>query len=174
MTRKTTSYARRIARHGKREHISAVAQTLMRVLPYNEALEFAGLRIEASPRALHMKTKTRESLERLRVGTAGVKDFDDLAHDLAVAGFRRPSIKGGADEKETLWLIFVDANKAIDSCRRRYLKWHKFELLDAEYADLVAGVDAYEIIFDASSPAQMQEAEDAYFRWVQMNRKKAA
>jgi len=50
--------------------------------------------------------------------------------------------------------------------RKRYTRWEKFELLASEDQALLDAVDAWEVIYDASSPTQMHAARAAYVRWA--------
>lgn len=172
--RKTSTYARKRAHTTPPKGAAVLMQTMVRALPHTESLEFGNLRIEAGPSAERAKTEVCGALDRLQAGTGSIKDFDDLAHEIAIVGIRSWEIGGTDDARANLKKIFDDACAALDACRKRYLRWQKFELLRTESAALQDGIDAWEVIFDASSPEQMHSASATYVRWSKLSKRKAA
>lgn len=172
--KKTTSFSRKRRHCSKVDGAVILIQTLVRALPHTEALEFGNLRIESGPAAERYKEEVRAALERLRVGTASVKDFDDLIHEIAIVGIRGFEFGGGDADKAGLNQIYESACAALDACKKRYQRWGKFDLLASEYLKLQDAIEAWEVIYDASSPEQMNAASAAFVRWAKMNKRVAA
>ena len=94
---------------------------------------------------------------RLRLGQSPANDDDDfkiMAHAIGVACIRAWQIAGDTSDMLPPLYAAEAANKRI---RTRYLKWHKWDLLPLDATALFYGLEVYETIVLASSPAQMKD-----------------
>lgn len=118
----------------------------------------AGLRLLAQARPhdsgvlVSQHIKLRNAFDRLCAGEADTDDFDNVAMSLNIAKIRAYQIH------QDLANVVVAAQIALGGVQQRYIKWQKWQVLDAERADILAGIEAYEQIADASSPLQMRNA----------------
>ena len=152
MSKKTTAYARKLARRG------LTAPTFEQFHDHHHRRLTAGLQLldDARPFDAGDTTdshiKTRAAFDRLCDSTADEDDFDRVAIAINLAKVRALEI----DPK--LADLLEVAQDAMTAIRKRQERWGKWDVLDAERASVLHALDANEAIVDASSPLQMRRA----------------
>ena len=152
MSKKTTAYARKLARRG------LTAPTFEQFHDHHHRRLTAGLQLldDARPFDAGDTTdshiKTRAAFDRLCDSTADEDDFDRVAIAINLAKVRALEI----DPK--LADLLEVAQDAMTAIRKRQERWGKWDVLDAERASVLHALDANEAIVDASSPLQMRMA----------------
>ena len=152
MSKKTTAYARKLARRG------LTAPTFEQFHDHHHRRLTAGLQLldDARPFDAGDTTdshiKTRAAFDRLCDSTADDDDFDRVAIAINLAKVRALEI----DPK--LADLLEVAQDAMTAIRKRQERWGKWDVLDAERASVLLALDASEAIVDASSPLQMRRA----------------
>ena len=152
MSKKTTAYARKLARRG------LTAPTFEQFHDHHHRRLTAGLQLldDARPFDAGDTTdshiKTRAAFDRLCDSTADDDDFDRVAIAITLAKVRALEI----DPK--LADLLEVAQDAMTAIRKRQERWGKWDVLDAERASVLHALDANEAIVDASSPLQMRRA----------------
>lgn len=164
--KKTTTYARRLARKGGGQYNSAeFYNTIQRCQPYTtETLPGSWITQGTQVAADKALVRVRMALQRLKSGDTprqDTHDFDVLGHAFGVATIRAEEIAGGdANTNPLLPAIYAGASalrRALDR-RHRVGTWG----VDgpADNVELAVAVNVYEIILQSSSPAQMSAAAD--------------
>ena len=99
----------------------------------------------------------RQAFESIKAGHASHdgRDFDILCHALGVAWLRAIEIAGADDFDNPMLPIIQAANTAMERARARFLKLGKWGFDGPALDEVDAGVELYETILQASSPAQM-------------------
>ena len=152
MSKKTTAYARKLARRG------LAAPTFEQFYDHHHRRLTAGLQLldDARPFDAGDTTdshiKTRAAFDRLCDSTADNDDFDRVAIAINLAKVRALEI----DPK--LADVLEVAQESMTALRKRQERWGKWDVLDAERASVLHALDANEAIVDASSPLQMRRA----------------
>lgn len=124
----------------------------------------AGLRLLAQARPhdsgvlVSQHIKLRNAFDRLCAGEADTDDFDNVAMSLNIAKIRAYQIHQDLAE------VVAAAQIAVGAVQQRYIKWQKWQVLDAERQPIADGISAYEQIADASSPLQMRNALNVVMR----------
>lgn len=151
--RKTTAYARKLrAKGGPHIAIDAHDQIMNLVRPF-EPGEKSGSHI-----------KTRMAFDALRSGKGSMNDFFDVSTTMGVLFWRAVEIDSSLAE------IMKRGCTAMQACWGRFNSIGKFGFTGPEMADVVAALDASEVITDASSPRQLIEAAHAAARHGQLFR----
>ena len=152
MSKKTTAYARKLARRG------LTAPTFEQFHDHHHRRLTAGLQLldDARPFDAGDTTdshiKTRAAFDRLCDSTADDDDFDRVAIAINLAKVRALEI-----DPQLADLLEV-AQDAMTAIRKRQERWGKWDVLDAEQDSVLHALDANEAIVDASSPLQMRRA----------------
>ena len=152
MSKKTTAYARKLARRG------LTAPTFEQFHDHHHRRLTAGLQLldDARPFDAGDTTdshiKTRAAFDRLCDSTADEDDFDRVAIAINLAKVRALEI----DPK--LADVLEVAQESMTALRKRQERWGKWDVLPAERASVLYALDANEAIVDASSPLQMRRA----------------
>lgn len=152
MSKKTTAYARKLARRG------LTAPTFEQFHDHHHRRLTAGLQLldDARPFDAGDTTdshiKTRAAFDRLCDSTADEDDFDRVAIAINLAKVRALEI----DPK--LADLLEVAQDAMTAIRKRQERWGKWDVLDAEQDSVLDALHANEAIVDASSPLQMRRA----------------
>lgn len=152
MSKKTTAYARKMARQG------LTAPTFEQFHDYHHRRLTAGLQLldDARPFDAGDTTdshiKTRAAFDRLCDSTADDDDFNRVAIAINLAKVRALEI----DPK--LADLLEVAQDAMTAIRKRQERWGKWDVLDAEQDSVLDALHANEAIVDASSPLQMRRA----------------
>ena len=152
MSKKTTAYARKLARRG------LTAPTFEQFYKHHSRRLTAGLQLldDARPFDAGDTTdshiKTRAAFDRLCDSTADEDDFDRVAIAINLAKVRALEI----DPK--LADLLEVAQDAMTAIRKRQERWGKWDVLDAEQDSVLDALHANEAIVDASSPLQMRRA----------------
>ena len=152
MSKKTTAYARKLARLG------LTAPTFEQFHDHHHRRLTAGLQLldDARPFDAGDTTdshiKTRAAFDRLCDSTADEDDFDRVAIAINLAKVRALEI----DPK--LADLLEVAQDAMTAIRKRQERWGKWDVLDAEQDSVLDALHANEAIVDASSPLQMRRA----------------
>lgn len=152
MSKKTTAYARKLARRG------LTAPTFEQFHDHHHRRLTAGLQLldDARPFDAGDTTdshiKTRAAFDRLCDSTADDGDFNRVAIAINLAKVRALEI----DPK--LADLLEVAQDAMTAIRKRQERWGKWDVLDAEQDSVLDALHANEAIVDASSPLQMRRA----------------
>lgn len=159
--RKTTTYARKRG-PGHTYNGAEFLHTIIRSQQYTVdvipgALEGSQ---SAATRAMLIVRQAFLAISSGRAADTGEDDCDHIAHALGVACIRAGKIAGLDPEQNALLPPLIAATQAMRACIERYRKWHKWELLKSEADSVLYGIEVYEQILQASSPAQMTEATE--------------
>ena len=163
MSKKTTAYARKLARRG------LTAPTFEQFHDHHHRRLTAGLQLldDARPFDAGDTTdshiKTRAAFDRLCDSTADDGDFNRVAIAINLAKVRALEI----DPK--LADLLEVAQDAMTAIRKRQERWGKWDVLDAEQDSVLDALHANEAIVDASSPLQMRIAMGVVRRSIQKN-----
>ncbi|ARV17511.1 hypothetical protein AEP_00551 [Curvibacter sp. AEP1-3] len=87
-----------------------------------------------------------------------VHDFDVLAHAIGVAWIRAVKIAGEDEFTNTMLPILKTANEALGRSKERFHRIGRMGFDGPAIDQVEAGIEVYEAIVSASSPAQMTEA----------------
>ena len=163
--KKTTTYARRLARKGGGQYNSAeFYNAIQRCQPYTtETLPGSWITQGTQVAADKALVRVRMALQRLKSGDTprqDTHDFDVLGHAFGVATIRAEDIAGGdANTNALLPAIYAGASALRRALDRRH-RLGTWGVDGPAIAELAEAVDVYQIILQSSSPAQMSAAAD--------------
>lgn len=173
--RKTSAYARKQRRLGATYNGAEWANTIQRCRPYgtNDIVDgvLAGATQGAADKAAIL---VRSAYNAIKDGQAASNDsleHDRIAHAIGVATIRAIQI-AGEDESTNYALAIL--NKGTAAMRRVAARYHaigRWGFDGPAIEEIGAAIEAYEVILQASSPAQMAIASDT--RWEILKRQGA-
>ena len=101
--------------------------------------------------------RVRSAFEAIKAGisTQDGEDFDVLCYAMGVAWLRAIEIAGDDEFDNPMLPILKAAIAAMERCRARFKKLGRWGFDGPALDDMDAGVEIYETIIQASSPAQM-------------------
>jgi hypothetical protein len=155
--RKTSTYARKQRIGSGTYNAAAAFNAIQRCRTYTDE-SIPGIAITGSKMTADIaQVIVRESFSAIKNGTAKQdgEDFDVIAEALGVTWLRAIEIAGEDEFVNTMLPIIKTANSAMERCRARFTtlgRWG-FDRLAMDEVD--AGIELYETILQASSPAQM-------------------
>jgi hypothetical protein len=158
--RKTTAYARKLkAGLAVQADPTAMLCALIKTQQYSDSLpDWAG-GFSAKAAADEAESRTRNALDMMllhRVPPEDTLTYDILAHAIGVAHIRALQIQ--PDTENPMHLPLVAAKDAMYSIRDRWEEKKVWGLTGPERQALTTGVELYEQLLQASSPAQMEHA----------------
>lgn len=160
--RKTTAYARRLARQPTFNG-AAYLNTIQAARPYTEPAAPALGLLATEEAAVKALVIVKTALVALTTGATppGNEDhFDLMSHALGVSCIRAAQIGGPEPESNAMLPPLIDGNNALRQVLNRRRTWGKWQVLPTEGNTLTYAVEIYETILLASSPQQMATAVD--------------
>ena len=164
--KKTTTYARKMKRHGDHYNGARWLTTIAECSPYATEKPVGASPQAMSPKQLadeHMAA-ARLAFEKIKQGLArpsDVQPIDLLSHCMGIACVRAAEIAGADATDNALLAQLVPANQALQRCidRRRTMGMWGFDGL--ALTQIADGLEVFETILLASSPRQMDAAVTA-------------
>jgi hypothetical protein len=158
--RKSTTHGRMLAAGlAVQRDSGAILRLLVKTQQYGDALpDWAG-GLSAKTVADEAERRTWSALDLLLLHQVPPEDtltHDILAHAIGVAHIRALQIQ--PDESNPMHLPLCAAKDAMYSLRARWEEKKTWGLTGPERQALIAGVEIYEQLLQASSPAQMEHA----------------
>jgi hypothetical protein len=161
--RKTSAYARKQRRLGGIYNGAEGFNVIQRCRQYTDE-PLPGMEIVAGTQSAADKSMllVREAYLAMKNTTCidPAHDFDVLAHAIGVAWIRAVQIAGEDEFTNTMLPILRAANEALSRSRERFLRIGRMGFDGPAIEQVMAGVELYETIVQASSPAQMTAATD--------------
>jgi hypothetical protein len=161
--RKTSAYARKIRRVGKTYNAAEAFNAIQRCRQFTKE-PLPGMESVAGTQTAADKTmlQVREAYMAMKDAACidPVHDFDVLAHAIGVSVIRAVQIAGEDEFTNTMLPILRAANEALSRSRERFLRIGRMGFDGPAIDQVMAGVELYETIVQASSPAQMTAATD--------------
>lgn len=158
--RKTSTYARKQRMLGNTYNGAEAFNVIQRCRAYTDE-PVIGMKVEgnqtAATKAMLMG---RESYEAIQKGTAASVDFDVLCHVLGVSWLRAIEIAGDDAFDNAMLPIIKTANNAMERVRARFNRIGRWGFDGPAIDEVLAGLELYETILQASSPAQMTACAD--------------
>jgi hypothetical protein len=161
--RKTTAYARKRRRLGGLYNGSESFNAIQRCRQYT-AEPLPGMEVVAGTQTAADKAMllVREAYLAMK-NTACIDpahDFDVLAHAIGVAWIRAVQIAGKDEFTNTMLPILKAANDALGRSKERFHRIGRMGFDGPAIDQVEAGIEVYEAILQASSPAQMTAATE--------------
>jgi len=156
--RKTSAYARKIARNGSSYNGAEWLNTISSCRAFNDSSEpLPGAIVKETPDAAAYRAliQVKSAFESLKNGGTEY-DYDVLAHATGVSTLRAIDIAGEANNP--MIEIINIANAALSRAKERYQKMGKWGLDGLGIHEIADAIDVYEEILMNSSPAQMTRA----------------
>lgn len=158
--RKTTTYARKQRLIGGTYNGAEAFNAIQRCRTYTDEPVF-GMAVEGTQSAAtKAMLLVRQAYDGMLSGKATEMDFDVLAHAMGVSMLRAIDIAGEDDFDNAMLPIVKAATNALQRTKDRYLRLHRWGFDGPAIDEVLAGVELYETILQASSPAQMAAATD--------------
>lgn len=159
--RKTSAYARKMRRLGNTYNGAEGFNAIQRCRQYTEE-PLPGMESVAGTQTAATKSMllVREAYEAMK-NTACIDpthDFDVLAHAIGVSWIRAVDIAGEDEFTNTMLPILRAANDALSRSRERFHRIGRMGFDGPAIDQVMAGIEVYEAIVQASSPAQMTAA----------------
>lgn len=159
--RKSSTYARKQRLRGYTYNGAEGFNTIQRCRAYTTepiiGMECVEGTQSAATKAMLMG---RAAYEAMRTGNAEAVDFDVLAHVLGVSWVRAIDIAGHDEFDNPMLTIIKTANEAMSRVKDRHQRVGRFGFDGRAIDEVLAGIEVYEAILQASSPAQMSSAAD--------------
>lgn len=158
--RKSSPYAMKLKRQGNHYNGAEYLNAIQRCRPYT-AETIHGSWIEgtqsAADKAMILVRSAYVAIKNGQSPAGEYRDFDLLAHALGVSTLRAIDIAGPDDFDNPMLRILRDATHAMERCRERRLRIGAWGFDGPALDQVDAGIEIYETILQASSPAQMEE-----------------
>lgn len=170
VSRKMSAYARRMRRMGGQFNGAEWLNVIQRSRPYSDEPIPGSWLPGTMDTAVRVQLRVREALDlflRHAVKPGDFEPHDLLAHALGVASIRAEEIGSDDMERNPALAYLAIATRALIAVKARYDRTGVWGLAGVERQALVAGVDVYEEILAASSPAQMEAATAERHRRLQ-------
>lgn len=158
--RKTTTYARKQRRLGGTYNGAEAFNAIQRCRSYSDEPVF-GMQVEGTQSAATgAMLKVRQAYGAMLDGSGTEDDYDKLAHALGVSMLRAIEISGEDDFQNPMLPILKTATDGMRRANARYARLGRWGFDGPAIDEVLAGVELYETILQASSPAQMTAAAD--------------
>lgn len=179
MTRKTSAYARKMRRQPQGGTFNGAQwiNTIQRCREYTSEpipgswLPGGG---ETASAAVGAALRVRSAYDSIKQGLISSGDFephDLLAHAMGVSWLRAIDIAGEDEDSNPMLPILRKATDALRRMADRAVKSGKWGFDGPGLLEVAEGIDLYEEILMASSPAQMTEATETRARILEAQRK---
>lgn len=157
--KKTSKYATKLKQRGYGYNGAAWANVIQRCRPYTDEDVVPGWHVGSTQgAATDCVLRARIAFDDIREGRGTVVSHDMLAHSLGVAWLRAIEIEG--EDGEGMIPIIKAATFAVKRMSERHTRTGRFGWDGPALQEVDAGLDVYEAIVQASSPAQMTAACD--------------
>jgi len=161
--RKTTAYARKQRRLGGVYNGAEAFNVIQRCRQYT-AEPLPGMESVAGTQSAADKSMifVREAYVAMKNNACidPAHDFDVLAHAIGVAWIRAVQIAGEDEFTNTMLPILKAANDALGRSKERFHRIGRMGFDGPAIDQVEAGIEVYEAILQASSPAQMTAATE--------------
>lgn len=158
--RKTSTYARKQRMLGNTYNGAEAFNTIQRCRAYTDE-PVIGMKVEGTQSAAtRSMLQVRQAYDAMLVGSATEQDFDKLAHALGVSMLRAIEIAGDDDFDNPMLPILKTATEATRRAQDRYKRVRRWGFDGPAIDEVLAGVELFETILQASSPAQMTAAAE--------------
>ena len=161
--RKTSTYANKQRQRNDGTFNGAEwLNTIQRCRPYTEEPIIGSWVDGTQSAATKAQLLVRESFQSIKAGTADNdgRDFDIICHALGVTWLRAIEIAGEDEFDNAMLPIIKTANTAMERCRSRFTTLGRWGFDGPALDEVDAGIELYETILQASSPAQMTAVSD--------------
>ena len=156
--RKTSTYARKQRLLSGTYNGAEAFNTIQRCRAYTTE-PIIGMQVEGTQTAAtRAMIQVRQAYDAMLTGNATEQDFDKLAHALGVSMLRAIEIAGEDDFENPMLPILKTASDAARRAQDRYKRVHRWGFDGPAIDEVLAGVELYETILQASSPTQMTAA----------------
>jgi hypothetical protein len=155
--RKTSTYARKQRLAGATFNGAEWMNQIQRCRTYSDEPIIGSWVDGTQSAATKAMLLVRQAFESIKAGsaTSDGRDFDILCHALGVAWLRAIAIAGDDDFDNPMLPILQSANTAMERCRTRFRNLGRWGFDGPALDEVDVGVELYETILQASSPAQM-------------------
>lgn len=155
--RKTSTYARKQRLSGATYNGAEWLNQIQRCRTYSDEPIIGSWVDGTQSAATNAMLLVRQAFDAIKHGiaTQDGRDFDILCHALGVAWLRAIEIAGDDDFDNSMLPIIRIANAAMERARSRFHKLGRWGFDGPALDEVDAGVELYETILQASSPAQM-------------------
>ena len=158
--RKTTAYARKQRQLGGVYNGAEAFNAIQRCRSYTDE-PIPGMKVEGTQSAATgAMLKVRQAYGAMLDGSGTEDDYDKLGHALGVSILRAIEIAGEDDFSNPMLPILKAATTAVRRSNDRYMRLKRWGFDGLAIDEVLAGVELYETILQASSPAQMTAAAD--------------
>jgi hypothetical protein len=177
MTRKLSTYAKRMRRQPQRSHFNAAEwlNTIAACRPYAEATPIPGSTLagggctQSAAHAAALRVRAAfDSIRRGEVSPDDTQPRDLLAHALDIAWLRAIDIAGDAPGQNPMLPPLTAGMAALRRMTDRHRQLGHWGLDGPGMQAIAEGLEVYEEILSNSSPAQMQRAVDQRMRVLRM------
>lgn len=165
MSRKSTPYARRLAREraaGGQKSATGLAVTIARCTPYERNHVFSADKI-----MVDVRKALQGFIDRTLGDAEGKAAFDELANSINEAEIRWAEIGGFDHSTNPALPVLSTAGDALLRARARWERIGQWGLDGRAIQQLKDGVDLFEQVLRASSPRQMHDAALKRVKWYQ-------
>jgi hypothetical protein len=161
--RKTTAYARKHRRLGGVYNGAEGFNVIQRCRAYTPE-PIPGMEVVEGTQSAADKAQllVREAYIAIKNGACAdpEHDFDVLAHAIGVTWIRAVQIAGEDEYTNTMLPILKAANEALGRSLERYKRIARMGFDGPAIDQVEAGIEVYEAVVQASSPAQMSAAAE--------------
>lgn len=159
--RKTTAYARKARRTGSTFNGAEYMNTIQRCRAYTDEPVPGSLVEGTQDVATKAMILVQDAYGLIKTGKApDYRAFDIIAHALGISMLRAIEIAGEDDYTNTMLPILKSATNAMERVRARYDRIKMWGFDGPAIDEVLAGIEIYETILQASSPAQMAGAAE--------------